>query len=710
MLPVLLVVGLLAQHPDTATYLDPAARELVARARAARHDQAAGLLSYSALAKQRIYLGLRALRRDRVFYHSETAARVHWHRDGRDSVEVLGAREGIPIALPHDEVPDDIRGDAPDLLWEPSSDRLSFGNDSETFIHHPLGDSAAANYRFQSGDTTVITLPTGEQVSLYELKVIPRRPDPRLMAGSIWIEGRGYSMVRALFQLARPWDLDLDLNAETGGDVEGHVPGFLKPIRAELKYAAIEYSLWGGHWWVPRLQSIDGTATAGSFAAFPVRFETAYSDFVVEGDSTEHLPPPSVQLDSATSDSLWKACRADSTGTTTCRCSKRQCHPVTVVLPADTLGLLSSPTLPPSFVSDQTALATRADLDEILAGLHLLPAVGFRRQASVRALWQAPGLLRYNRIEGLSLGARADLPLGALALDGTLRIAAATGQPDLDVGLTRRTLTLETRFGAYRRLAAVDPDAKSLGFGNSAQAILLGRDDGDYYRAAGVDVTVRPALTEAPWFEWRLYAEHQFAAPFGTGASLGHFLDRSRIFRPAIPADRADQVGSSLRLHGDLPLNEGRAELGGNVDMDLAVGTYAFGRLALTGRATAPLPGHLQGALEVAGGASDGVVPLQSHWYLGGPTTLRGYGGDAADGTAFWRARAELGFGIPGARLALFSDAGWAGVGHDAFTAHPRVSAGVGASFLDGLFRADLARALTYTRGWRFELYTDAAL
>ena len=725
MLPFLLAIGLVAQQPDTATYLDPQARVLVARARAARKDQAAGLLAYSAVARERIYLGLRALRRDRVFYHSETAVRIHWHRAGNDSIEVLGAREGVPVALPKDEVPDDIRHDVPDLLWSPSDDRMSFGSGSETFVHHPLGDSAEADYRYQSGDTTSIIMPDGEEIRLFELKIIPRRADPRLMAGSIWIEAKGYSMVRALFQLARPWDLGLDLDRESGEDVTSHVPGFLLPIRGELKYATIEFSLWANHWWVPRLLSIDGTGTAGAVATFPLRFEIAYSDYVVEGDSTEHRPPPRVEPDSATSDSLWRLCTGGATSRpgpegegrdharyapATCQCSKGHCHPVTVVLPADTLALLSSPELPPSFVSDQTALTTPADLDNILADLHLLPKFGFQRHGKVRALWQAPGLLRYNRVEALSLGARADLPLGPLAVDGTLRVATATGQPDLDLGVTRNTQDLVARFGAYRRLVAVDPDAHSLAFGNSFQALVLGRDDGDYFRAAGVDVDVRPAITEARSFEWRLYAEHQFAAPVGTDASLGHLLDRERLFRPALPAARADQIGSTLRLRGDLPLNNGRAQLGGNVDMDLAVGTYAFARLALTGRATAPLPGPFQGAIEISGGASDGRVPLQSRWFLGGPTTLRGYGGDAANGTAFWRMRAELGFGIPGARLAAFSDAGWAGPGHDAFTARPRISAGLGASFLDGLFRVDLARALTFTRGWRLELYTDAAL
>jgi len=713
MLPILLAVGLLAQQPDTATYLDPRARELVLRGRAARAAQAAGLLAYTAVAKQRIYLGLRALRRDRVFYHSETAARVHWHRSGRDSIEMLGAREGIPIALPHDEVPEDVRGDAPDLLWNPAADRMSFGNGGDVFVHHPLGDSAAADYQYRTGDTTRIALPNGTVIELYELKVIPRRADPRLMAGSIWLEAKGYSMVRALFQLARPWDLSLDLDSESRTEVNKHLPGFLTPIRGELKYAAIEFSLWAGRWWVPRLQRLDGVGTAGSFATFPLRFETAYSDYVVEADSTERAPPPEPVLDSATADSVRRSCRADSLGTATCQCDwgrERSCRPVTVILPHDTLALLSSPDLPPSFVSDQTALATRADLEDILSGIQGLPTIGLDREPRVQALLRGPGLLRYNRVEALSLGARATVPIGGMTADGTLRVATSDGQPDLDAGVTRKTQDLTARFGAYRRLSGVDPDAKSLGFGNSMEALVLGRDDGDYFRAAGAEVTVVPAVSEAPSYEWRLYAEHQFVARLGTEQSLAHWFDRGTGFRPTIAADRADEIGSGLRLRGDLPLAEGRAELGGNLDMDLAVGTYAFGRLSLAGRATAPLPGSLQGAVEVAGGASAGTVPAQSHWYLGGPTTARGYGGNAMNGTAFWRARAEVAFGIPGARLAAFSDAGWAGTGRDAFTSRPLISAGIGASFLDGLFRIDLARGLTRGGGTRLELYTDAVL
>jgi hypothetical protein len=38
------------------------------------------------------------------------------------------------------------------------------------------------------------------------------------------------------------------------------------------------------------------------------------------------------------------------------------------------------------------------------------------------------------------------------------------------------------------------------------------------------------------------------------------------------------------------------------------------------------------------------------------------------------------------------------------------VGAGVGASFLDGLLRIDLARALKSPKGWRLDLYLDGIL
>jgi hemolysin activation/secretion protein len=112
----------------------------------------------------------------------------------------------------------------------------------------------------------------------------------------------------------------------------------------------------------------------------------------------------------------------------------------------------------------------------------------------------------------------------------------------------------------------------------------------------------------------------------------------------------------------------------------------------------------------MAAGAAFGDVPVQSLWYLGGPATMRGYSGNAARGEAFWRGRAEIARAAPGARIVLFSDAGWAGPRDDVQLDPLLLSAGIGASFLDGLLRLDLAHALREPRGWRFDIHLDGAL
>jgi hypothetical protein len=60
--------------------------------------------------------------------------------------------------------------------------------------------------------------------------------------------------------------------------------------------------------------------------------------------------------------------------------------------------------------------------------------------------------------------------------------------------------------------------------------------------------------------------------------------------------------------------------------------------------------------------------------------------------------------------VAVFGDAGWAGRGTAISTGRPLVAAGIGASFLDGMLRLDLARALVAPKGWRMDFYVDGIL
>src|SRR5688500_9893205 len=84
---------------QTATYADSAAREHVRRARERRQTADVSVDSYQAISKERISVSLRAIRRDRLIYRREVAGRLQWTREGPAQIEVLGAREMIPVAI-----------------------------------------------------------------------------------------------------------------------------------------------------------------------------------------------------------------------------------------------------------------------------------------------------------------------------------------------------------------------------------------------------------------------------------------------------------------------------------------------------------------------------------------------------------------------------------------------------------------------------------
>ena len=114
-------------------------------------------------------------------------------------------------------------------------------------------------------------------------------------------------------------------------------------------------------------------------------------------------------------------------------------------------------------------------------------------------------------------------------------------------------------------------------------------------------------------------------------------------------------------------------------------------------------------ALTLSGGSSIGAVPPQRRWYLGGTQTIRGQRPDTAHGgNAFWMTRAEVGKTIEGSRAVVFGDLGWVGDRTQAReVGRPLSGVGVGASFMDGLIRFDLARGIHPRKQWRFSAYLD---
>jgi len=714
---VILVTAVLAlQSParDSTAYLDAGARRLVAAARARRETIDRSITAYRTRVRERIGVGIRALRRDRMLYRREIALLVDWRRDGVSQIDVIGARQSVPAAVPEPSLPEDLKGDAGDYAFDPADDRMTIGfgggdNRADSTKHrdvefrHPLAPGSEADYRFASGDSSVVVFPNGRTIRLRELRVIPRRLDFRLMSGSFWIDEDSHGVVRALIRPARAFDLEQDLSEGNDKDI----PGFVKPIRVEVRFLTIDYGLWSGRWWLPRLIAMDAVATAGSFLQMPMRYERVYDEYEVSGDTaaprTARPPAPTEAEDSIAR----AACHArESRAQISCKCSHGHCAAFTVHIPIDTAALIASVELPPPFGAANDTLITAGEMQELTHGLGDLPQAPWQLHARPPK-W---GLARYNRVEGLGLGARGELDLGRLQADGAARIATSDGELDLQAGILRETGTARIRVAGYRRLAAVDPAVRSLSIGNSLGALLLGRDDGDYFRVTGAELTIEPPVTLPQRYTIRFYAEQQRRAVKRTDFSLPHAIHGDHIFRPNITADSANQFGASLTLRTQRGIDPALPQWTAAVTLDGGVGTYRFGRVSSTLRVSAPLGPRLAGAVELAGGMADGVVPVQSNFYLGGPATLRGYGGNAASGDAFWRARLELANRWPGARVVVFTDVGRAAPRERLSLARPLAGVGVGASFMDGLVRVDLARAIRSPTGWRLDFYTDAAL
>src|ERR1041385_8301875 len=93
-----------------------------------------------------------------------------------------------------------------------------------------------SDYKFASGDTTRITLQSGKQLTLLELKITPRRADWRLMSGSLWFDDATAGLVRAVFRPARAFDLRRDADK---GDMKD-VPSWVN-VTGEIKFITLEY-------------------------------------------------------------------------------------------------------------------------------------------------------------------------------------------------------------------------------------------------------------------------------------------------------------------------------------------------------------------------------------------------------------------------------------------------------------------------------------
>lgn len=738
-------------------FLDPTARTLFQAARAHWQTLDRSVVRYTALVQQRIAAGIRTSLKDRTLYRNETAVRAFWDREHAPLLQVLGVRTET-MGEPDRRDPlwwlDELTFDRP---FEPGGDQLFFGlggvsrtpgaSGREFWVHHPLARGADTLYRYRSGDTLTLSLPDGRRLRAVQLDVLPRVADPQRITGTLWIETESGALVRGVYRLSRTLDVMRDVPAvreqAEGGEFR-LVPGFLKPWTLELSVVTIDYSLWQFKVWLPRAMRLEGEVAVGVMRV-PVVVDVAYT---LESVTTaEDLPqpwggeprpglPPGPPLQERHFPS-----RAQAMAFLASLMSQAEGVPYAQVegvgrgndtrlsrlwAPSDPSRLPVSPHLPPPVWQDAPGFTSGAEVEEALRNLAHLPPLPFAAPRwEFHWGWGRHDLLRYNRVEGVAVGARGGLdtagPWGPLRFEATAFLGLADKKPKLRLEVEQATVLRRSRVGLYRELRTVELGGRALGLGNSLMALLAGRDDGEYFLATGGDLKVLPPSGRREGWWLRAYAERQDPVANATDFSFRKALGAGSGFRPNLPARPVEELGGEAALQPWWGSEAWRLQAGLSLYLQGAAWRDADGtdfreylRASGVGRIVVPVGlGGWRVGLEGGGGTTWGGAPPQRSWLLGGPATLRGYGASVLGGDTFLRGRLEVGRTRSEGAFSwqIFADGGWAGAREGVSRARPLYGLGVGWSLLDGLIRLDLSRGLTgAARIWRMDLYLDAIL
>jgi hypothetical protein len=204
---------------------------------------------------------------------NESAIRVQWKHDVGAWVDMRGARSAIPMAPP-EEADDELRGDlSSDLMspipYYPGYESLWIGGATaraqvdDGAIVHPLAEGAEAYYTFEAGDSVSFTLPDGKKTRIRALLIRPRSPKWNLAVGTLWFDVASGQLVRAAYRLAVPLDVFLvakEQDSTAMKDVPKIAKALMTPIVGQVRAVAVEYGLYQGRFWLPRVRAMEGSA------------------------------------------------------------------------------------------------------------------------------------------------------------------------------------------------------------------------------------------------------------------------------------------------------------------------------------------------------------------------------------------------------------------------------------------------------------------
>lgn len=712
-----------AQQSDS-TFRDPATAELYARAQVRHIRQDALVRDYRATVRTRLEAsaGRSRFARQTALLAHESVAEISWQRPNDLRVQVLGARAVAPVIRiiqglggdVEDDVERDLRRqmvmDRPWFIPRALGDSIRLMGVPEHAALHPLADGAWAFYRFAITDSVRIAIPD-RTVRAYKMRVEPKQAGPALVAGDMWVDAETADVVR--FAMVFLGDFLWETPA---GETAADSAKAMKENETAKKFlsveAMVEYALVDRAYWMPYRQLLAITAEVPWFVnlSIPATAVTTFSDYVVNGNAPIEFAVPEAEVAVEDDAPVMRVRSIDGTAL----------EPDTIAQERDIReqrGYVRAGTwdkgrwemeVPPAdsleaFVWD-ARLQTVEDPDEAtivrerfaeLSRLEQeLPPEWLGRRRFGFALEQAADLVRFNRVQGLSLGGGLRFRPGPAFT--SIIVTARFGLADLRPGGsgTWRREGPVGRFDVYAHhdLRDVEPWTRGTGLGNSINALFVAHDDADYYWSSGGGIAHTWNYGPLRNTEVRVGYEYQASVETATSSAIAD-LWGSGAFPPNPPiADGHFFRGSVRRADriGVIGVDPGVEVLTGGPGS--GVRAWAAVRVPFT---VLGLGGSVQARTGLARGDSLPQLALR----LGGPSTVRGYEYGSRAGREVWAAQLDLAM----VRSRVIAPVVFFDIG-DTFASDPLIGTGIGLSLLNGLIRFNLAKGLHPKEALRFDL------
>jgi hypothetical protein len=524
-----------------------------------------------------------------------------------------------------------------------SAIRLGEGDEVRD-VPHPLGPTGPEVYDFALGDTTTIVLPQ-RAVRVVALRARPKNFSMAAMVGTLFVDLESADLVRMAFNFTPRAYIDPQLE-----DVS----------------IVLDNALWEGRFWLPYRQEVEIRRRA-TWLDIPARgiirgrweidgylFNVGLATSWFRGEEITALPK-----------------------------AERDSFPWPVPL-STALQDIAEP------VRQNDLQAVRAEVSRI-AGRRVLSGLK-RQRLGARAL---SDLIHANRVEGLAAGAGL---VWRTPGDGfEVRALGSYGFSDgAGKGLVSVTSADGLALSAYRQVRDIGDVAVIAPLLNSIASQEFGDDYGDYYRATGIQLSARFAVSARGEWHVAVTRERVQSLPVRATPATGRF-------RPNPPVRDGHYSIGSLTIRRRSEGFAVRRDVAGEATVEVG---SDYARVSAAGHLLIPLGGGSQRLLtRVQLGVGTDELPPQRAFVLGGRGTLLGDPFRAWGGRRAALVHVELRTAVPFLRLsagpartpgsltlAPYAAAGWSEkpISLSTWQATPgaRVTLGLGAEWL-GLVRIE---------------------